>query len=542
VQSLRLRLAYFMLVPALLVAAGVLSYYTYQTASQVKELGEKSIASSSLLLVQDRVDRLEHQIIATDHQVFQQLDPGEPLESCRSWKRQAEALSPSVRAVLILDSRHQIIGYAARATEEDKAAFRTVWNSVLIRDLKLEGLSYGALKHLHATYADKNYLISYTAVRHNDENYFFAAHHDSGYLVRNVFPELFRLDANEQWVNVADRDGKRVFGESLAEAGDYVVSRRFPTTLYMWHLQVAPRLAPLLKAKTRSSHVSQVGLVGVSLAIILVAIFFILFAASRERRVADLKSEFIANVSHELKTPLSVIRMFAEMLLTNRVRDEGKREEYLGIICSESERLTALIENVLDFASLERGKRRYEMQNTNLAELVRRAIDAARYRFEREGTDVRLRLSGVEPTGRCDDQAILLAVVNLLDNALKYGNHSPIEVAVETSNDQIRISVRDRGPGIPPQDLKRVFERFFRAETSGKTRGSGIGLAIVKRIAEDHGGRAWAQNATDGGAIVGFTIPHHELTRPLRLDEAAGGATPPGVDSAPAVDIVARHG
>jgi two-component system phosphate regulon sensor histidine kinase PhoR len=542
VQSLRLRLAYFLLVPALLVAAGVLSYYTYQTASQVRELGERSIASSGLLLVQDRVDRLEQQLIATDNLVFQQLDLDDPVESVRAWKRQAEAMSPSVRAVLILDSQRQIIGYSARATEEDKGAFRSLWNSVLVHDLKLDGLVVGALKHLHATYAEKNYLISYKAVRHQGQRYYVAAHHDTGFLVRSVFPELFQLDANEQWVSVVDRDGKRVFGESLAQAGDYVVSRRFPTTLYLWHLQVAPRLAPLLEAKTRSSRVSQVALVGVSLAIILLAIFFILFAANRERRVAGLKSEFIANVSHELKTPLSVIRMFAEMLLTNRVRDEKKREEYLGIMCSESERLTALIENVLDFAALERGKRRYEMQNTNLAELVRRGIDAARYRFEREGTDVRLRLSGAEPTGKVDEQAILLAVVNLLDNALKYGNHSPIEVSVETLADQIRISVRDYGPGIPPQDLKRVFERFYRAGTSGKTRGSGIGLAIVKRIAEDHRGRAWAENAAGGGALVGFTIPHHELTRPYTLEERAESADPGSVDSASAVDIVAPNG
>jgi two-component system phosphate regulon sensor histidine kinase PhoR len=338
--------------------------------------------------------------------------------------------------------------------------------------------------------------------------------------------------------NVVDQDNRRIFGPSVSEGGDYVVGRRFPTTLYMWRLQAAPTKAPLLEAKRDSSRIQQVALIALSMAVILIAVGFILYAADKERRLADMKSDFIANVSHELKTPLSVIRMFGEMLLTRRVGDESKQKEYLEIICSETERLTSLIENVLDFAALERGKRRYEMRRCDLAALAQRAVDTLHYRFEREGIQVRVHCSGEPATGAGDEQGLLLVIINLLDNAVKHGERTPIDVNVECVDDEIRVSVRDHGPGIAASDRKRVFERFYRAPTS-KGRGSGIGLAIVKRIAEEHHGRVFAENASNGGAVVGFAIPRRA---PTHAGTPAPEPAVDAIDRSTSADIVARDG
>jgi two-component system phosphate regulon sensor histidine kinase PhoR len=539
-ENPRLKLIYLVLLPALVVAACVLGYYTYVTARQFERLGEQSIAESSLLLLQDKADRIEQLIIAADNQAFAAIDLDDDA-SVQQWKDRAEELSPSVRALIVLDSGHHIHGYAARASATDQRVFRRLFMTHILRDLELEKLEPNRLMHLHRSYDGRSYLISYKAVVHDGSTYYLVAHHDTGYLVREVFADVLRNEAGQPVQNVIDQDNHRIFGPSLAEGGDYVVGRRFPTTLYLWRLQAAPTTAPLLKEKGHTSRINQVALIALSLAIILTAVVFILYAADKERRLAAMKSDFIANVSHELKTPLSVIRMFGEMLLTRRVGDEAKREEYLEIICSETERLSGLIENVLDFAALERGKRRYAMRDCDLCDIAQRAIDTLHYRFEREGIEVRLARIGEPPHGLLDEQAMLLVIINLLDNAVKYGGGTPIDVVVDTKEREIQVTVRDRGPGIDVADRKRVFERFYRTPSSRKARGSGIGLAIVKRIAEEHHGRVWAGSADDGGAIVGFAIPRREPSADGRGESTAPAAGAIDSDRQP-VDIVARNG
>jgi two-component system, OmpR family, phosphate regulon sensor histidine kinase PhoR len=525
----RFRRVYRFLLPTIAIATCVLGYYAYLTAVQFERLGEKSLAESSLWLAQDRVNRLEQTIIDADNRVLSVINLEEPPASLREWRQRAHELSPSVRAVVVLDVQRRIVDSHARTSERDQQAFERVFLRQIVPDMKLESLTYNVLNHLHRTYEGRSYLISYEAVRHHGRRFYLALHHDTGYLIRNVFPELFRSESGKEWHNVVDEDNRRVYGANLAAAGDYVVGLRFPTTLYQWRLQVAPKTAPLLKAKGRSSRFNQAALIGLSLAVILIAVAFILYTADQERRLARLKSDFIANVSHELKTPLSVIKMFGEMLLTKRVRDEAKHDEYLEIICSESERLSSLIENVLDFAALERGKRKYALRQCELFTVVSRAVETFHYRFERVGAQVRVTQVGDTPHAFVDEQAISLAVINLLDNAVKYGGVSTVEVSVETRDGDILIRVRDQGPGIPEADLKRVFERFYRSQSAGRSRGSGIGLSIVQQVAEAHHGRAWAENAPGGGAVVTLSVPRRDPTQA-------------SIDTSPPADIVARHG
>ncbi len=542
-ENLRLRLVYALLVPALVLAACVLGYYAYQTARQFERLGEQSIAESGMLLLQEKVERIEQAIITADNQAFGAIEIEEK-NPLAEWKTRAEDLSPSIRAVIVLDDERRFVAYESRTSVDEQRLFRRFFVSHVLADLELEGLEANRLKHLHRSYDGKSYLFSYKTVAYDERILHIVAQHDIGYLTRTVFPTVLQSEPGQPTLNMVDQDGRRVFGRSLSESGDYVVGRRFPTTLYLWRVQVAPTTAPLLTAKRATSRVNQLALIGLSIAVIFVAVGFILYAAAKERRVAELKSDFIATVSHELKTPLSVIRMFGEMLVTKRVLDASKQQEYLEIICSESERLSGLIENVLDFAALERGKRRYELRNCDLADIAQRAIDTLRYRFEREGVQVRLIRVGDAPRGLVDEQAILLVVMNLLDNAVKYGGRTPVEVTVETLAREIQIRVRDHGPGIAQADRKRVFERFYRAKASSEARGSGIGLAIVKRIAEEHHGRAWA-SAADGelessGAVVAVSIPRREPTDMFVPEDAL--APDEAMDSEARTDKVATHG
>lgn len=520
---------FFVLLPAIAVAAGILGYYAWVTASRFNRLGEQTIAESTLLLVREKVETVEQYVIAQDNAALRLVEVSDPNSVTSKWLPNAPELTPSVYAIRVLDDTGNTIGEAYRGVEGGAEELRKVFEERLLVELDLERLSLERLKHFHRTMGDQSHLLSYVAREIDGERRYVVLHHDTGLIARDVLPTLFATDEGKRQYNVVDENNRRVYGSSLQNAGDYLVGHRFPSTLYNWRLQVAPKQAPMLERQGRSRRATDLGLIGVAFLVILVGVGFLLYAAQKERRLNDLKGEFIANVSHELKTPLSVVRMFGEMLLSDRVRSDEKRKQYLEIIVRESERLSSLIENVLDFSALERGRRRYELREGDLAEVVAHALETFRYRVEREGVEVELDViagsagstadviagsagstadgRGTVPKVLLDEQAIVLAVINLLDNAVKYGGRTPVTVTIERVRDFVQLRVRDRGPGIPPDAERQIFERFYRSRRDAHVRGSGIGLALVKHIALAHGGRAWATNHPEGGAVVGFAIP-----------------------------------
>jgi two-component system phosphate regulon sensor histidine kinase PhoR len=501
------RFIYLVLVPAVLVAAGVLGYYSLEAARNLTRISEQSVLSTTLLLVDEKVDRIEQMVIHEDEAVFQLMDAAHPDAFEEAWPPLAERLSPSVRALVMLDDGGNLLADRCRCTDEEREDFVKTLTEQILPDLALHEAPIGQLRHLHRTYGDLSYLVSYRAVRHDGRRVYMVAHHDTGYVVRTVFPDIFVNEERERRWNVVDEENHLVYGPSLARAGDYLVGRTFPTTFYGWRIQVAPKAAPALRAGTETRQYTEAALIALSLMVMLLGVGALLYGAAKESRLNALRSEFIANVSHELKTPLSVVRMFSEMLLTERVRDDKKKRQYLETILRESERLSALIENVLDFSAIERGKEAYDFREGDLTDVVARAVDTYRSRLE-AGSTIKLETIGVIPPARFDEQALLLALLNLIDNAAKYGGGSPIAVTIERGRRHVYLRVRDHGPGIPSEHHRRVFERFFRVRSKGHdgVRGSGIGLALVKRIAEAHGGRAWVESPEGGGAQVSFSV------------------------------------
>ena len=231
---------------------------------------------------------------------------------------------------------------------------------------------------------------------------------------------------------------------------------------------------------------------------------------TRLKRLEGMRRDFIANVSHELKTPLSLIRLFGELLLLDRAQSPEKRKQYLSIIVGESERLTALIENVLDFARLERGKASYDFAVSDLCEVVQRSVDIYKFRAERENVTLNLKLPSAPLLARIDKRALELAVMNLIDNALKYAKDGAlVDVECDESSTGTFVKVSDYGPGIPRHEQTRIFERFFRGSSADETRarGSGIGLSLVRHIAQAHGGRVRVSSPIHpDGRGTSFTI------------------------------------
>jgi signal transduction histidine kinase len=218
-------------------------------------------------------------------------------------------------------------------------------------------------------------------------------------------------------------------------------------------------------------------------------------------------------VSHDLKTPLSVIRMFGETLELGRVPDDARRREYYRVITRESERLSRLIDNVLDFSRIEGGRRRYERTPTAVEPLVRDTLEAFAYPLEQQGFKLEVNVAADLPEVPMDADAVGQALANLVDNAVKYSaTERVITIDARREGARLALSVADRGVGIPPGEHARIFEKFYRvgqSETQGR-RGSGVGLALVRHVVEAHGGAVTVQSAPGQGSRFTLWLPLEE--------------------------------
>ncbi|MGE3312623.1 MAG: sensor histidine kinase [Limisphaerales bacterium] len=271
-------------------------------------------------------------------------------------------------------------------------------------------------------------------------------------------------------------------------------------------------------------------------------------ALFRQQQLNREKSNFVSSVSHELRAPLASIRLLAEGLERGSVPTEERRKEYFRLIGQETRRLGALVENVLDYARIEQGRKRYEMEPTDLAALVRDTVRLA----ERGAADrsVRIALSGIPSTTEpgesadnawelpLDGRSIQQALLNLIDNALKHApDGSTVEVALahrqpkgpKAADSVCVLSVHDQGPGIPKTDHERIFEPFFRrgSELRRETEGVGIGLSLVRHVAEAHGGRVEVVSEPGHGALFTLVLPAEERQSDPPGTLGSGPAKPP---------------
>jgi signal transduction histidine kinase len=231
---------------------------------------------------------------------------------------------------------------------------------------------------------------------------------------------------------------------------------------------------------------------------------------SREMAVAKLKSDFVANVSHELRTPLALIRLYAETLELGRLSAPEKREEYYRIIRKESERLTALINNILDFSRIEAGRKEYDFRDTNLAELVRATLEAYRFQIEQHGFSFQEKIEENVPPVRVDREAIARSLLNLINNAIKYSPEEKyLGVKLYRSNGSVKLEVEDHGIGIPRNEQAKIFDKFYRAGDPlvHNTKGSGLGLSLVQHIVQAHGGQVSVESAPGKGSRFTIALP-----------------------------------
>jgi signal transduction histidine kinase len=233
-------------------------------------------------------------------------------------------------------------------------------------------------------------------------------------------------------------------------------------------------------------------------------------SVNKQVALARLKSDFVSNVSHELRTPLALIRLYAETLELGRITTQEKKDEYYSIIRKESERLTALINNILDFSRIEAGRKEYDFRDTDIAELVRNTLDSYRFQIEQQGFALEEQIDAGIPTVKVDREAIARALVNLVNNALKYSNNEKfLGVRLYRDKSLLKLEVSDRGIGIERHEQARIFEKFYRTGDPlvHNTKGSGLGLSLVRHITRAHGGNVEVESIPGRGSKFTLSLP-----------------------------------
>ena len=310
-------------------------------------------------------------------------------------------------------------------------------------------------------------------------------------------------------VKIEDNSGRLIFSRVVKEETSYL-SFPFSENLPQWKLLLNENkpgfMATLLKS---GSGIYLFIFILIALLMVLGFVFTI-YTLNEELRLNKLKSEFISNVSHELKSPLTSIRMMTEMLHHNRVESEERKSAYYSAMLEESEHLSHLIDNILDFSRIEDDRKKYDFVDVNLDELLKKFLNSTRESLPEPGFDIRYNSHEQVPLIKADQNAILQVFYNLVDNAIKFsGTSTHIDINLFSRDDELLICVKDYGIGISPKDQEKIFDRFYRGEEPHRLgiRGSGIGLTIVKKNIEAHNGYMTIESKPGEGSLFCVHLP-----------------------------------
>ncbi len=266
-------------------------------------------------------------------------------------------------------------------------------------------------------------------------------------------------------------------------------------------------ISQVIKARSRQN----IYIIAIIDLVLLFGAWLIYRNLKKQMELAQLKSDFISNVSHEIRTPLALISMYIETLDLDRVKTEKKKKEYYSIIYNETQRLSNLVNKILNFSQIENDKRKYVFSKTNLNNIVNEVVNTFKYHLEEKNFELQLEFDEEIPQIMAESEALTDALVNLVDNAIKYsGGQKFIGIKTGKQKDGVFVEIKDNGIGISENDQKKIFDKFYRVTEKNlayKAKGSGLGLSIVKHVIDKHNGKIYVKSKVGSGTSFKVVFP-----------------------------------
>lgn len=331
------------------------------------------------------------------------------------------------------------------------------------------------------------------------------------FISENMGPKIQSVAQERFYISVFKNETEEVYANRIQSDEDKNITQKKDIWLFPgYQLGIQMRgntIEDLVRERTRTNIILLI----VMDIILLLGAWFVYKNIRKQIRLNQLKTEFISNVSHEIRTPLALINMYSETLEMGRIPTEEKKMEYYKVINTEANRLSRMVNKILNFSRIERGKREYHFTNTNLNVEIENILANYLDHFDQNGFEIELQLADQVPDIKLDKEAVAEAIINLIDNGMKYSaDVKKIELITCMDADFVRVDVKDYGIGIEKKDQSMVFDKFYRVTTGNlahKAKGSGIGLSIVKHIMEAHHGKVELASEFGKGSCFSLLFP-----------------------------------
>ena len=339
---------------------------------------------------------------------------------------------------------------------------------------------------------------------------------NTDYLVNEIFKTTIvqNIKADQiTWI-ITNNNGHQLLSGKNPTTGSITLSERLIKDLPIWQLELYrqdPKLFESFFSFSMGIYFYMFILIG---GILIFGFFLTVKTFSHELELAKMKSDFVSTISHEFKSPLTSIRQLSEMLQEGRIPSEERRQKYYDVLVEQSERLTHLTENVLDFAKMEEGKKQFNFESVDIKNLLEDIVSVTQERVKHYGFLLQLNADESIHLIKADKPALTQSINNLIDNAIKYsGSSRKVIIRVCEENGAIIISIQDYGIGIKKEETDKIFDRFYRGgnELTRTVKGSGLGLTLVKQIIVAHKGTIEVKSELGKGSTFIIKLPVDKL-------------------------------